>query len=397
MPNFAYRTISAAGQRTRGHARGTDATAVVRALEARGLTVLRVEERSEDSRRFWRPPRLAVTDAVHAIAALLPTGIPIARAFDLASRTAPRAVADLLRDLHARVERGESVAAAMMAHPEAFAPTSVGIVHAGERAGDLDGAFARLAAQLERADALRARLLSAAIYPAVLAVAGGSALLVLLLFVLPRFAALLAGTGMPIPRSTAVLLSIAAMLRANWMTLPLMAAGVLALIVWLRESADGRRTWSQLLLALPMIGAFRRDVLGAENARTLGVLLAGGAPIAAALDDAARSADDVSLRAALERARARVVSGSTLHAAFAAESVFNDVYVSLVATGEDAGRVPEFLHRAAEFLERRIERNAQRLVALAEPAMIVVFGAIIGSVALSLLQAIYGMNPAALR
>ncbi|MEI8258781.1 MAG: type II secretion system F family protein, partial [Deltaproteobacteria bacterium] len=293
MPSFAFHTITAAGQRARGHASASDAAAMVRDLEARGLTVLRVEERTGVDGALARMPRRAVTDAVRAIASLLPAGLPIARAVNIASRTAPHALTFVLRDLQARVERGEGVAAAMAAHPSAFSPAAVGIVRAGERAGDLDGAFERLASHLERADALRARLLSAAIYPAVLAVAGGAAMLVLLLFVLPRFANLLSGTGMPIPRSTALLLALATTLRANWVALPLLIAGLLTAFAWMRQSTAGHHAWSRLLLDLPVFGAFRRDMLSAENARTLGVLLKGGAPIAAALDDAARSADDL--------------------------------------------------------------------------------------------------------
>jgi type II secretory pathway component PulF len=319
------------------------------------------------------------------------------RALDVAAGAAPPALASILRDVRSRVERGEGVAASFAAHPHAFSAAAVGVVRAGERAGDLDGAFDRLATQLEREGALRARLLSAAIYPAILAIAGGAALLVLVLFVLPRFAALLEGTGIPLPASTALLLSAATALRANWMLVPIGLAALLAASAWLHTAAMGRRVWSRTLLALPVVGGFRRDALAAGTSRTLAVLLHGGTPLPAALEDAARSAGDPLLEDALLAARARVIAGSTLHAACAAERVFSDVFLALVATGEEAGRLAAFLERAAVFFEQRTDRGAQRLVALAEPAMIVVFGVVIGAVALSLLQAIYGINPAGLR
>jgi type II secretory pathway component PulF len=397
MPGFEFRTISADGRRARGRSSAANAAALVRELESRGLTVLRVEENAASIDGAPRIRRAAVTDAMRALASLLPSGLPLARALDMTASATSAPLSDILRDVHARVERGESVAAAMAAHPRAFSATSVGVVRAGERAGDLDGAFDHLAGQLERADALRARIQSAAIYPAVLAIAGGAAILVLLLFVLPRFALLLEGTGMPIPRSTALLLGVASALRTRWMLLPVAAAALVALGTWLQGSVSGRRAWSHALLIVPLVGGFRRDALAAACARTLAVLLRGGAPLASALDDAADSADDVLLRDALRSARTRVLAGSALHAALGAEDVFGDVFVSLVATGEEAGRLTEFLERAAAFFEQRTERGVQRLVALAEPAMIIVFGAFIGSVALSLLQAIYSINPAGLR
>lgn len=397
MPGFQFQTISADGRRARGREHAASAESLVRALEARGLVVLDLREHDAHWAGVPRASRAAVADAMRALASLLPAGLSLARALDVAAATAPTALAEVLRDVRSRVERGDGVAAAFAAHPRVFTAAALGVVRAGERAGDLDGAFDRLATQLERDGALRARLVSAAIYPAILAVAGGAAMLVLLLFVLPRFAALLDGTGMPLPPSTALLLGAATTLRANWYVVPITVAALAAGLSWLRTSAAGRRTWSHALLALPVVGGFRRDVLASDASRTLAVLLRGGTPLPAALEDTASSADDPLLEDALRAARARVIAGSTLHAACADERVFSDVFLSLVATGEEAGRLAEFLERAAVLFELRTERGAQRLVAVAEPAMIVAFGLVIGAVALSLLQAIYGINAAGLR
>ncbi|MCX5762407.1 MAG: type II secretion system F family protein [Gemmatimonadetes bacterium] len=397
MPAFRFRTIDANGRRARGHAQAVSAAALVRDLEAQRLTVLDVRERGAQVPEAVRVNGRAVADAVQAMASLLAAGLPVARALDLTAEAAPRTLADVLQNMRARLERGESVAASMAAHPSVFSATAVGVVRAGERAGDLDGALARLAAQLEREESLRARLVSAAIYPAILTIAGGAAIVVLLLFVLPRFAALLDNTGIPLPASTAFLLGTATALRTYWIALPLAAIGALAALSWLRGSNSGRRAAAHALLALPVVGAFRRDLLAANGARALGVLLRGGSPLPAALDDAASAAADPLLRDALARARARVIAGSTLRAALAAEPVFDHVLISLVATGEEAGRLAEFLSRAADLFEQRAERGAQRLVALLEPTIIVVFGLVVGFVALSLLQAIYGINPSGLR
>lgn len=396
MPAFRFRTISASGRRTRGEAQAASAAALVRTLEAQGLTVLDVHG-SDAAAPAARAQRRDIAEAVRALASLLEAGLPLARALDVTAETAPRGLAAVLRDVRARVERGESVAAALAAHPGLFSATATGVVRAGERAGDLDGALARLAGQLEREEALRARLVSAAIYPAILASAGGAAIVVLLLFVLPRFAMLLEGTGMPLPASTAFLLGAATGLRANWIALPVAAVTLVALAGWLRSTDGGRRAFALALLALPVVDTFRRSVLTAGAARALGVLLRGGSPLPAALDDTAASAADPLLREALTRTRARVIAGTSLHAALASERVFDPVLTSLVATGEEAGRLAEFLARAADHFEQRAERGAQRLVALLEPSMIIAFGVVVGFVALALLQAIYGMNPAGLR
>jgi len=398
MPGFEFRTINAAGQRERAAAVAADAGTLVRDLESRGLVVLDIHERDDGAASGGRRiSHAALEDAMRALAALLPAGLPLARALDAAASTAPPALAERLLDIRARVERGEALASAFAAHGDVMSPAAVGIIRAGERAGDLDAAFARLANQLEREGALRARLISAAIYPALLTVAGGAAVLVLLLFVLPRFADMLTGTGARLPASTALLLAASSMAQRNWWAFPLLAVALVALGTWLRATPDGRRAWARTLLALPVVRAFRRESLAAECARLISVLLRGGASLLSALDDAAASMSDPLAREALLRARERVRAGAPLHAALGAESVFPPLLASLVATGEEAGRLQDFLERGAELFEQRTERGAQRLVALAEPAMIIVFGVLVGFVALSLLQAIYGVNPASLR
>src|SRR5690606_2711458 len=138
-----------------------------------------------------------------AEAALLTAGLPLARALDTAAGVVGGDVGASLRSVRADIERGDDLATALARHGRTFPPVYVGLVRAGERSGDLDGAFRRLADQLEREDQLRSRIASAMIYPLLLAVVGGVAVVVLLLFVLPRFVELLEGAGAAVPRSTA--------------------------------------------------------------------------------------------------------------------------------------------------------------------------------------------------
>ncbi|MBX9927728.1 MAG: type II secretion system F family protein [Gemmatimonadaceae bacterium] len=396
MPTFAYRTITATGTRATGSVAAPDAEALRAELEARGLTVISVEPRTVS----WTGSTVsaaALEDAMRSVAALLAAGLPIARALDTTASAAPPALAAMLGDVRGRVERGEAIADACAAQTGLLSAAALGVLRAGERAGALDTAFARVAEQLERSSALRSRLLSAAIYPMILLVAGGAAVFVLLLFVLPRFADLLGGADAPLPRSTALLLAAANAARSAAWAAPFALAVIAAAVMWLRISAAGRLAWAQLLVATPGVGALRRDLLASETAGLLAMLLRGGTPLLAALDDTARSLSDPLARAAVDNARERVRTGASLHDGLRSETVFPPLFSTLVATGEQAARVSEFLDRAAVLFATRTTRRLERLIALAEPAMIIVMGVLVGGVALSLLQAIYAMNPAALR
>ena len=393
MPDFAYQAVDVAGRRVKGREEAPSPLALTRGLEARGLIVIDVGEAPPNGNGGFRfGQRQEVLELTRAVAALLKAGLPLARALGAAAHVATGATRDAATAVRARVERGESLAAALVAYPALFSPLYVGLVRAGERSGDLAEAFAKLAEQLEREERLRARLFSLSIYPIVLATAGTVALCVLAFFVLPRFAELLRGTGATLPRSTALVLGVAAALKRGWPLLAAVAVAVPMIVPWMRRTEEGRRLTARLLLEIPVIRGLRQQALGARVARLVGVLVGGGAPLLAALEQSAECIPDPLARDELTRIRGRVREGTALHKALGETGFFHPLLPQLVAVGEDSGRLQEFLLKAAEIFEERTERGAQRLVTLLEPAMILSFGLLVAVVALSVLQAIYGMN-----
>jgi type II secretory pathway component PulF len=318
--------------------------------------------------------------------------MPLAQALNAANGVASGDVRVALQEVKSRVERGETLSTALAGYPRMFTPMYVGVVRAGEKSGDLDSAFARLATQLERDELLRGRVLSAAIYPLLLGTAGTIAVVVLLFFVLPRFVELLAGTGAELPTSTRILLGASALLHQFWYVLILIPALIGLLLAWIQQTPEGRHAGARFLLAVPGVSSLRRFALAARFSRLVGVLLGGGAPLLTALDDTVESLGDPIARADVERIRTAVREGSSLKAAVSAGTLFPPLLAQLIGVGEEAGRLREFLLKAAEIFEERTERATQRLATLAEPVMIVIFGAIVAMIALSLLQAIYGIN-----
>jgi type II secretory pathway component PulF len=395
MPTYAYQAVDGSGKRMRGQAQAISPNALTRTLEDRGLLVLEVAESSDAAAgkggvRFGR--RREVLEVTRAMAALLPVGMPLAQALNAASGVASGDVRAALQEVRGRVERGDTLSSALAEHRRLFSPLYVGLVRAGERSGDIDAAFARLAAQLERDEQLRGKVLSAAIYPMLLATAGSVAVTVLLFFVLPRFVTLLEGSGAKLPRSTSTLLAFSSVLHRAWPVLLLIPLFIAAFAAWVSNSDEGRRVWSRVMLALPGVSTLRRYALAGRFARLVGVLLGGGAPLLNALDDTIESIGDPVARDDAIRIRTSVREGVSLRGAVAESTLFPALLAQLIGVGEDAGQLQVFLMKAADIFEERTERATQRLATLAEPAMIVIFGVIVAFVALSLLQAIYGIN-----
>jgi general secretion pathway protein F len=395
VPFFAYRAIDARGRRTRGRMPGPSPEAVVRDLEGRGLIALTVEEDQRGSNGtggLGLGRRRAVLEFTRAVAALLPAGMPLARALAAGALAAPESVRPTLDTVRSKVDRGEDLASALAEHPRLFSSLYIGIVRAGEKSGSLDTAFQRLAEHLERESELRSKLVSMSIYPVLLGLVGIAAVLVLVLFVLPRFSDLLLSSGTALPATTAAVVGIAMTMQEQWWVVASVPVLVFAGLAWLRTTDAGRRTSARTLVRLPLVGAWRRQHLGASFARMVGELLAGGSPLILALEDARDCMTDSVAQEETDRIRVQVREGGSLHASIAEGGIFPPVLSQLVALGEDSGRLADFLLKAAELLEKKTEQTLERLVALLEPAMIVGFGGIVAVVALALLQAIYGVN-----
>lgn len=402
MPDrFSYTAMEASGRRHRGREAAASADALQGMLEARGLLVLTISPAEEGggsrSGSAVRVSRRELLDTTRAMAALLPAGLPVVKALEAAIGVSSAGVTPVLEAVRTAVLGGETLGEALGRHPEAFPPFYIGLIRAGERSGDLAGAFRRLGEQLEREEQIRQRLLSASLYPLLLLVAGGAAVLVLLLLVIPRFVELLQGTGAALPRSTAIVLALSTGLRKGWPLLACAPIPIVGFMAWARHTTEGRQAWARLLLRVPLVRTVRQNALGARFARLLGTLLGGGAPLLAALNDTIASLDDPVARDEVNRIRDRIREGAALHRAIQDGGLFPPVLVQLVTVGETSGQLQSFLERAATMLEDRTDRLLQRLVALVEPVMILLFGGVVGFVALSLLQAIYSVNAGSFR
>ena len=399
MPTFAWEAVDGTGRRQRGQLSSESAGALSKSLEDRGLLVLEVAESQPGAgTKWWRPGRKReVLEFTRAMSALLPVGMPLSKALDAATGVTTGDVSDVIRDVRSRVERGIPLADALAEHRALFDPLYAGIVRAGERSGDLDSAFTRLAEQLEREEELQSRVVSAAIYPLLLATAGTIAVSVLVFFVLPRFVTLLEGSGARLPTTTRALLTVTGVLRRAWPAFVLMPFVAAAGFTWVRNTNEGRRAWSVFLLQLPLVRTLRQYTLSARFARLLGVLLSGGAPLLPAIDDTMESIGDPVAKDEIGRIRGLVRDGSSMRNAVTGSTLFSPLLAQLIGVGEEAGQLRTFLIKSADIFEERTERATQRLAALAQPAMIVVFGAIVAFVALSLLQAIYGINASSFR
>jgi general secretion pathway protein F len=333
------------------------------------------------------------TQMVRYLATLVGAGFPLDRALGTAARVAGTAeVAAAAQSVRLRVRGGARLADAIAEHPTVFPALAAGMVRAGERGGTLAATLVRLAEQMEREQALRARLLSAMLYPAIMLMVGSAALAVLLLSVLPKLAALLVDAGAPLPRSTAALIALGDLVGRRWPVFLLGVGALAAAALGFRRSDRGQRALDRFWLRIPIMAGLRRQRAAVRLGRSLAALLGSGLATLAALDVAAGALGDTAAAEDVRRAREQVRAGSRLAPALAQSRAFPFLFLQMVEVGEDGGQLAEMLDRAAGAAEQELERSLDRLVRLVEPAMLLVFGGAIGFVALALLRAVYGVR-----
>lgn len=335
---------------------------------------------------------LAVT--VRAISTLLAAGVPLSRTLNYAERSSTSLPhRQGFGRLYAAVQRGESLSAAVAsvdAFPVIFAP----LIAAGEGSGTLDASVALLATYLERRDALRTRIQSALVYPALLAIASVAGLLVILIVVVPRFAGLIFDSGGMLPWSTRVLMGLSTAVVDWWWLLALLA-GVAALTVDRgRRNAAWQRRWHATRLRWPWIGTFERTHAAARYTGTLAVGLRAGVPLLTSMSLARAVVTNQQLAARLADAEVEVRQGSSLSSAIS--GLLPSLSERLLEAGEVSGDLAGMAARAGDAADEALQRTLTQGVALIEPILILGFGGLVGFVALALLQAIYGLNASVL-
>jgi type II secretory pathway component PulF len=396
--SFRYRASTSEGQVVEGVVQAPSHRSALE--EVRRLRLVPVELTPDaDTRRASRRSSLGKAPALalfaRTIATLLSAGVTLERALAFAAEQARHAdVAAAARQVHQGLQGGASLAEALAQHPRVFGSLFVAMVSAGEESGALDESMARLADHLDEGVELRAQIRSSLLYPALMAIVTGVGITVLLLFVVPRFAALFGEEGAALPLSTRLLVGTSEVVAGGWLWLILI--GVVLVFggrSWLARP-ENRRRWHARRLGWPLIGDLEAKYATARFARALGMLLRGGRPVLPSLRAARAAVSNVALGEGLDRAAEAVSHGKRVHVALT--GTLPALATELIAVGEESGRLDELCLRVADSYDNEVRRALRTFVAVIEPAMILLFGLIVGFVALAMLQAIYGLNRSAL-
>ncbi|PUE42912.1 type II secretion system inner membrane protein GspF [Limnohabitans sp. Bal53] len=327
------------------------------------------------------------------LAGLVGSGLPVERALAALSEEADDDKQRLLlAAIRADINSGSTLGRALAQFPQEFPAIDRAVIAAGEQSGHLSDVLNQLANDLEDQQVLRAKLLSASLYPAIVSLVALAIVIFLVTSVVPQVAGVFAGTKRQLPGLTVAMLAISDFVRTwGWFMLLSIAGGVMAFRVAMRQAAL-RLRFDAAWLRLPLIGRLARGYNSARFASTLAMLTAAGVPILKALQAAADTLSNQALRADALEALVRVREGAPLGTALAQNARFPGLLSMFARLGEQTGQLPVMLQRAATQLSGEVQRRAMALATVLEPLLIVAMGGMVMLIVLAVLMPIMQLN-----
>jgi type IV pilus assembly protein PilC len=393
MPSFVYvarETVS--GREIRNSVDAATEQAAIAALLNRNMLVLSIQEKVGKQGRT-SGGRVGLAELViftRQLATMIDAGLAMVQSLQaLADQTTNKIMRDVIRDICARVESGDSFSEALQKHPKAFSRLYVCMVAAGEQGGLLAEILARLAVYLENTARLRKKVKSAMMYPSVVTIVAILITIFLLVKVVPVFGEIFTSFNAALPAPTQYLINVSNLVK-KYLILFALAGGAAGYgWVYFIKTPTGRWFWDSRRIKLPIFGIIAHKICLARFTRTLASLVRSGVPILEVLQIVSQTVGNVVMEKAVKTAALDIERGESISVALAKHPIFPSMIIRMVTAGEQTGKIDNMLERIADFLDEEIETTLSGLTALIEPILIVFLGVVVGGMVICMFLPIF--------
>ncbi len=400
MPAFRFKAVAPSGETVQGQMDAASIDEVIAKLHEQGNLPLEAvpadQAQGFSLATLFRSSGVSQKDVAQftqQLATLVSAGLPLDRSLlvlaELAESPRLKRLVDRVRD---EVRGGISLSEALERQHGVFSRLYVNMVRAGELGGTLDHTLTRLSEYLERNQELKSSVVSALIYPCILLLLAGGALIFMLVYVIPNFMPLFEQLGGDLPLLTQIVLAMASVLRFGWWAIMLVIVGIV--VFFQRQFADpvSRLVWDTRLLDLRWVGDLLTKIDTARLARTAGTLLKNGVPLLSALSISKNVLGNSALAEQVEIANKEVKTGGGLAHALAASKRFPRLALQMISVGEETGHLDDMLLRAADTYDREVRTTIDRLMAAFVPVMTILLAGFIAVIVISMVSAILSLN-----
>ena len=399
MPQFQYEVKKGPGPATTGVLEAESRRAAAARLRDMGYFPISIEEYSGEKqqdalRRALTRVRLKERNIFfRQLATLIESGMPLTRALStIAQQTTNTKLIAVVEQLRDDVQKGSTFAEAMERHPKVFTSMHCNLVRAGETGGMIEEVLWRIVQFGEQDEELRAKAISAMIYPAILVVMGTAAIFILTSFVFPKFLLLFKDFNVALPLPTRIVLAICGFMGTWWWAVLIVAIAIAAGIVSYWRTPAGRLFFDRLALRVPVLRMVVQKYVMAQFARTLGTLLDNGVPVLKSLKITVETLSNRAIAGEVDVVQARVAEGDSISSGLALTKYFPPMVVNMFVIGEESGKLGGVTKRMADAYDIEVDRAVKTLTALLEPLMIIIMGVLVGGLVISMLMPILTMS-----
>ena len=408
MSTYFYKATNAGGKLETGTLEVATKDQALQKLERMGLFPITVSDRQsrktefdlqsirlEDylpSRRIGGKDVLQFTDK---LATLLKAGLPLAKALNLLiETTANEPMQEVVRQVLRDVSAGKSFAESLGKHPKVFERLYVNMVRTGEAAGVLEQVLENIRDFLQVRQELKSFLISSLIYPSILALTGVGTVLVLILFVLPRFQEVFDQIGQELPFVTRLMVDITTFLSDyKWWLLLIGVAGTVSFVRW-KNTEEGRLKWDTVKLKMPVLGTIFTEIEVNRFSRTLGILLKSSVSLLEAMSIAKDVTENKVFQKAMDPIIKGIKKGDGMSLPMVQSGVFPKMAVHLVTVGEETGTLGDMFTKISNIYQKSLEATIKRVLAAFEPVMILIMFVVVGFIVAAMLLAVTSLSTA---
>ena len=402
MPFFQFKAVAPDGNVIKGTLEARDEKSAFSRLEEQGQMPIRLSAAEASGwlgKEFqlpWERKRVSQKDLLvftYELSSLSKAGLPLDRSLTILAQLSENDyLKEIVGDLLKEIKAGKSLSEGMALYPRVFPRIYVNMVKAGEVGGALDEILERLREYLENSQELKNYIISALIYPCILIFVAIGSFVILLGFVIPKFAVIFDNAGAPVPLPMQIMLLISGILSGYWW---LIVAAVGSVWYFFRRwvnTEEGRLNWDRRLLGIPLLGPVLQKLEVSRFSRTLGTLLNSAVPLLPSITLVKEVVNNQAIARAMEPIKAGVKKGEGLVGPIRREKVFPAFALHLLEVGEETGQLDTMLLQIADVYDRDLRTALQRLIAFLEPAIILVMGIVFGCVIVSILYSILSIN-----
>ncbi|MGW2479867.1 type II secretion system F family protein [Streptomyces sp. NPDC001571] len=396
MATFKYVAVGPDGKRATGVLKGSSVDGVTDSLARQGYAVRSVRAVGRNLLQLEltaaKVDLVELSNFSRQMAAFIKAGVPILDALEIIrAETKDKKLGRILVDAMDSLRFGESFAAAMAAHTTALPAFYTAVLRSAEATGELDVVMAQLGRYIERDVEGRRSIRSALTYPILVMGLAVAVVLVLVIFVLPRFKVFFESFHAKLPLPTRILLGFTDFVTAWYpVIVGVLAALVAALLAGLRTER-GRMLRDRCRLATPVVGDVVRFMVIERFCRILTSMIKAGVPLPEALGLASAGANNLVYQRSIGTARTEMLEGGGISQPIARTRLFPGAVTQMMRVGEETGTLDDQLDNVSEFYEKELQHKLKRLTSLFEPTVVIMVGVVVGFVAVALISAIYGV------